>query len=80
MLWSVLKSTFLVTGVGVLVLILAIYGLILYIFISATYTAGPNTTGTFRRLKRYIQEHVVEIIVLLLIMMVIAFIIYLFSI
>lgn len=76
MFWTILKSTFLITGGVLLVVILGVYALILYIFVSVSYSTGTSMTEFVRRFKEGIQSHLVEIIIFVMILFVISYLVW----
>jgi len=76
MFWTILKSTFLITGGALLVLILGVYALILYIFVSVSYSTGSSMTEFVRRFKEGIQSHLLEIIIFVMILFVISYLVW----
>ncbi len=76
MFWTILKSTFLITGGVLLVVILGVYALILYIFVSVSYSTGTSMTEFVRRFKEGIQSHLLEIMVFVMILFVISYLIW----
>jgi hypothetical protein len=76
MFWTVLKSTFLVTGVALVIVVLGLYALILYIFVSVSYSSGSSMTEFVRRFKESIRSHLLEIFVFIMILFVISYLIW----
>jgi hypothetical protein len=76
MFWTILKSTFLITGGVLLVVILGVYALILYIFVSVSYSTGTSMTEFVRRFKEGIQFHLLEIIISVMILFVISYLVW----
>jgi hypothetical protein len=76
MFWTILKSTFLITGGVLLVVILGVYALILYIFVSVSYSTGTSMTEFVRRFKEGIQSHLLEIIISVMILFVISYLVW----
>ncbi|MFA7662203.1 MAG: hypothetical protein WCX59_05250 [Anaerovoracaceae bacterium] len=76
MFWTILKSTFLITGGVLLVVILGVYALILYIFVSVSYSTGTSMTEFVRRFKEGIQSHLLEIIIFVMILFVISYLVW----
>jgi hypothetical protein len=76
MFWTILKSTFLITGGVLLVVILGVYALILYIFVSVSYSTGTSMTEFVRRFKEGIQSHLLEIIIFVMILFVISYMVW----
>lgn len=75
MLINILKNTFLVASVSVLIIILAVYALILYIFISASHAGGFDLPSLAARIKAWFVFHGREIAIFVLILILLAFII-----
>ena len=76
MFWTILESTFLITGGVLLVVILGVYALILYIFVSVSYSTGTSMTEFVRRFKEGIQSHLLEIIIFVMILFVISYMVW----
>ena len=76
MFWTILKSTFLITGGVLLVVILGVYALILYIFVSVSYSTGTSMTEFVRRFKEGIQSHLLEIIIFVMILFIISYLVW----
>ena len=76
MFWTILKSTFLITGGVLLVVILGVYALILYIFVSVSYSTGTSMAEFVRRFKEGIQSHLLEIIIFVMILFVISYLVW----